>query len=98
MKIVNRKKFIRTIIVLVLVTLAILIFAQKTYSKGETIYKENYIYFGDTLWSIAREEANNNKYFEGKDLREIVYELKDVNKLNNSDLKEGDTIIIPEYK
>ena len=98
MKIVNKRKFVRTISILIAIVLGIIIFSQKSYSKGEVAYKENYVYLGDTLWSIAQTESNSNKYFEGKDVREIVSELKCVNNLTSSNLSEGDRIIIPEYK
>ena len=65
MKIVNVKKFIRTISILVILTLIIILFSNKTYSKVDTKYKEESIILGDTLWSISQEESKNNKYFEG---------------------------------
>ena len=68
-----------------------------TYSKVETKYKEEYVYLGDTLWSIAQNELENNKYFEGKDIRYVIEELKKVNNLSNSNLTEGDKIRIPNY-
>ena len=88
MKIVNVKKFIRTMSILVILILIIILFSNKTYSKVDTKYKEESIILGDTLWSISQEEAKNNKYFENKDIREIVSEIKRINKLDNLDLKE----------
>ena len=76
MKIVNVKKFIRTISILVILILIIILFSNKTYSKVDTKYKEESIILGDTLWSISQEESKNNKYFENKDIREIVSEIK----------------------
>ena len=70
---------------------------RSAYSNVETKYKEEYIYAGDTLWSIAKEELENNKYFEGKDIRYVVDELKKVNNLSSSNLSEGDKIKIPNY-
>ena len=66
MKIVNVKKFIRTISILVILILIIILFSNKTYSKVDTKYKEESIILGDTLWSISQEESKNNKYFENK--------------------------------
>ena len=83
MKIVNVKKFIRTISILVILILIIILFSNKTYSKVDTKYKEESIILGDTLWSISQEESKNNKYFENKDIREIVSEIKRINKLNS---------------
>ena len=97
MKIVNVKKFIRTISILVILILIIILFSNKTYSKVDTKYKEESIILGDTLWSISQQEAKNNKYFENKDIREIVSEIKRINKLDNLDLKEGQKLVIPTY-
>ncbi len=97
MKIVNVKKFIRTMSILVILILIIILFSNKTYSKVDTKYKEESIILGDTLWSISQQEAKNNKYFENKDIREIVSEIKRINKLDNLDLKEGQKLLIPTY-
>ena len=97
MKIVNAKKFIRTMSILVILILIIILFSNKTYSKVDTKYKEESIILGDTLWSISQQEAKNNKYFENKDIREIVSEIKRINKLDNLDLKEGQKLLIPTY-
>lgn len=97
MKIVNVKKFIRTISILVILILIIILFSNKTYSKVDTKYKEESIILGDTLWNISQEESKNNKYFENKDIREIVSEIKRINKLDNLDLKEGQKLVIPTY-
>ena len=96
MKIVNIKKFIRSIILLVMfLSLLTFIFVNKSFSHSETIYKKIYISSGDTLWNIAKMEKNNNTYFENKDIREIVYELQTINNLNNSNLKIGQELNIP---
>ena len=38
-----------------------------------------------------------SQYFENKDIREIVSEIKRINKLDNLDLKEGQKLVIPTY-
>lgn len=98
MKIVNKRKFIRTISIIIIIIGIAIIFSTNTYSKVEVTYKENYIYSGDTLWSIAEQEAQDNKYFENKDIREIVNELKNINDLLDSNLYEGAKIKIPVYE
>ena len=97
MKIVNVKKFIRTMSILVILILIIILFSNKTYSKVDTKYKEESIILGDTLWSISQEEAKSNKYFENKDIREIVSKIKRINKLDNLVLREGQKLLIPTY-
>lgn len=98
MKIVNKTKFVRTISIFFILLAVIVIFSKKTYSKGEITYKEDYIYAGDTLWNIAKDEIENNKYFENKDIRYVVNELKTVNNFSKSELYEGEKIKIPIYK
>ncbi len=97
MKIVNVKKFVRTISILSILILMFIIFCSKTYSNVDINYKDEYVISGDTLWSISKEESKNNKYFENKDIREIVNEIKRINNLKNSDLKIGQKLIIPIY-
>ena len=97
MKIVNKGKFIKTNLILIIIVGAIIGFTTNTYSKVETKYKEEYVYSGDTLWSIAQNELENNKYFEGKDIRYVIEELKKVNNLSNSNLTEREKIRIPNY-
>lgn len=96
LKIVNMKKFIRTILLLIsLIIVLLFIGLNNTYSKGDIQYKEEYIYQGDTLWSIAQRESKENKYYENKDIRDIVQEIKNVNNIGNSDLKVGQKVLIP---
>jgi hypothetical protein len=95
-KIINKKKFISSLIILAGLLLALFLGINHTYSKTEISYKEEFIYAGDTLWSIAEREAKNNKYYENKDIRSIVSELKDINHINGN-LEIGEKICIPTF-
>lgn len=96
MKIVNKKKFIRSISVTIgLIIFIILMLSNISFSHTENTYKEISVGSGDTLWNIAKFEKNNNLYFEDKDIRDIVYEIKYINHLNSSDLNIGDKLTIP---
>ena len=67
----------------------------------EYLNKDNNYYVvksGDTLWSIAENEIENNKYFENKEIRAVVDELRTVNNFKSSELYEGEKIKIPMYK
>ena len=96
MKIVNMKKFLRmTLIVFVIIVGISLYFSNVSFYKGDIKTKTVNFTKGDTLWSIAREEQENNAYYENKDIRDIIYEIKKLNKLdNNSNLKIGQKLII----
>ena len=98
LKIVNMKKFIRSLIIVMLSILFLLsVGISSTYSKGKVQYKEQYIYQGDTLWSIAEQELKENKYYENEDIRIIVNEIRTINHMDNSNLKVGQKIRIPTF-
>ena len=96
MRIVNKKKFIRRMSITIgLIIFIILMLANISFSHTEVNYKEIAISSGDTLWSIAKYEKNNNDYFENRDIRDIVDEIKYLNNLSNSNLSIGDKLSIP---
>lgn len=96
MRIVNKKKFIRSMsITISSVIFMILMLANISFSHTEVSYKEIITSSGDTLWSIAKYEKNNNDYFENMDIRDIVDEIKYLNHLTNSNLSVGDKLNIP---
>jgi len=96
LKIVNIRKFIRGITSIIAIALIVLFIGlNNTYSKGEIKYKEEYIVTGDTLWSIANNEAKINKYYEQKDIRIIIQEIKSINNIGNKNLEIGQKILIP---
>ncbi len=94
-KIVNKSKFIRSIIIVLGVVILGLLLLGNTYSKTEITYKEDYIISGDTLWSIAQNQVNNNEYYKNKDIREVMYEIKQLNNIGNGNLEVGQKIKIP---
>ena len=96
LKITNKRKFKRTVLFIIFGMLLILFFTlNNAYSNGEIKYKQEYIYSGDTLWTIAEDEAKNNKYYENKDIRNIISEIKQINNIQNGELKVGQKIEIP---
>jgi len=96
MRIVNKKKFIRsTGITIGLIIFLMMLLSNISLSHVETKYKEIAVSSGDTLWSLAQYEKNNNLYFENKDIRDIIVEIKRLNNLSNSNLKVGDKLNIP---
>lgn len=98
LKIVNMQKFIRSLIIVILSILFLLLVGfSNTYSKGEIKYREQYIYEGDTLWSIAEKELRENKYYENEDVRNIVHEIKNINNIDSGNLKIGQKIQIPTF-
>ena len=95
-KIVNVKKFIiSTTILFLLILLGGSILLNSTYSCSNIKYKTIYVTQGDTLWKIASEEQSNNSYYKDKDVRDIIYDIKETNGLKVSDLMVGQELKIP---
>lgn len=61
-------------------------------SSSMTEYNLVKIESGDTLWDIASEYAPDNM-----DLRQVVYEICDLNEISADQLEAGQKIIIPVY-
>lgn len=96
MRIVNIRKFIKSMgITLGLLLLITVLFIKTSLSHTEISYKKIEIISGDSLWEIAKEEKQNNLYFEDKELRDIMDEIKYINHLSNSSLNIGDQLSIP---
>ncbi len=98
MKIVNIRKFVRGMILTISLFLLFTISISNnniSFSKEDISYKEIYTSSGDTLWGLAKREAENNKYYSNKDLRFIIKDIKKINKLNTSELNVGQKLIIP---
>lgn len=96
MKIVNKKKFLTTNIVMILFIFIILLLISKcTLSHADIEYTKTYIEYGDTLWNIAQEQQNNNNYYKDREIREIITDIKKVNNLKSCNLSVGQEIKIP---
>lgn len=96
MKIVNFKKFIRSIIVMLLVIIGLsLLISKSTYSHGEKQYKTVYVTKGDTIWSIAKSNQESNEYYKGKDIRYIMADLAQINNIEKSNLKINQELLVP---
>ena len=95
-RIVNKRKFMRSLIIIVALVATSFIGFNCTYSKTEISYREDYIFKGDTLWSIAEKEVATNEYYKNKDIRDVIYEIKELNNLQDGNLKIGQKILIPE--
>jgi LysM repeat protein len=87
MRIINKYKFIRSMSILVFLVVAIFNISIATSNKTKTI---SYIVSkGDTLWTIAGEYKADNK-----DIRQYIYELKQLNNMTNSNIYEGQELKI----
>lgn len=96
MKKLNEKKVIRLGLIIAMSAIILLLLIHSTslsYKKVE--YNEVYVSSGDTLWKIAKYEMENNDYYKAKEIREIVFDIKKVNNLSNSELTVNQKLFIP---
>lgn len=92
---INLKKFIRALIIVIGITILITFLATKSiYSYEKLKTKTIYTNKGDTLWNIALDEKENNKYYKDKNIREIVYDIKQINNMQDSIILPGEALKI----
>ncbi len=95
MKIVNKRKFIKSTLTLIIILVSIIILVNTIINKTEYAekYKTIYISEDETLWSIAEEYKKTNQ-----DIREYIYEIKKLNNMESAAIYEGQELTIIIYE
>lgn len=94
LKIVNKRKFILSLTFIISI-LFLIILGNTTSSSSKERYTTILVSSGDTLWNIAKNEQENNPYYESKDIRYIVNDIKAVNNLKSGNLANNQKLNIP---
>lgn len=98
-KIVNMKKFIRSIVVILFIVILVTFFLAKaslSHNEKEELYYETILVCqGDTLWEIATQQQKDNPYYQNRDVRFVISELRKINNLDNASLRVGQEIKVP---
>jgi nucleoid-associated protein YgaU len=92
MKIVNRKRFLASVVIFLMVILMSTHLAMSSFLGSETSPEDQKIYIvdqGDTLWDIAVKHKGE------KDVRSYLYKIRKINDLSESDLQIGTKIKLP---
>lgn len=92
-KIANRFRFIVFVTVMMLAvsfTFAGITELFEVHSAEEPKYIEVSVVEGDTLWDLAKTYGSS-----AKDIRDIIYTICQINDIKASDLRAGQTIMIP---
>lgn len=85
----NKRRF-SVIIVLTLLVAFTLIFSSTAYGENKENEKNIIeVRGGDTLWSLADSFKGDN------DIREYIYDIKEINKLASSEIKVGMELVMP---
>lgn len=96
MRKLNVKRIVKLSIVMIALIIVLLLFIHSTSLSYKDIeYREIYVSRGDTLWTIAKSEQQNNEYYKGKDIRDIIFDIKKVNNLTTTELVANQKILIP---
>lgn len=93
LRIRNKIRFIVSLIILFTV-ISILIPDKGTSQVEFTEYQVSY---GDTYWGIAQ-DLQRQGYRPRADIRDIVHELISKSGIPAHELKEGDTIYVPDWE
>ncbi len=98
MVVLNKKKFARAILIIMGIIIGLnFIIMNKVFSSQEMTYREVTVIEGDTLWDIASREKTTNPYYEDDDVRDIISNIKHINNLESSNLKENQVLRIPTF-
>ncbi len=95
LKVVNKKKFLKSNIIIVIFIFSLCILINSSKSNTKINYKIEYISKGETLWDIADKQYKENKYYEGTDIRDIICSLRKINNIEDGKINEGEKIKIP---
>lgn len=95
MKVVNKKKFIKSILVLLFLIIILVFSFSNSFTKKEFITTEcDYVVSkGERLWDIAEQYKRPDQ-----DIREYIYEIKKINGLDEATIYEGQTIKVIVYE
>lgn len=86
MRIVNKKRFITVITILIITLISIF---NLSFAKAKVETENITVSAGDTLWGIACEYKKS-----GQDVREYIYELRQLNNLNDCVIYPGQVLKI----
>ena len=92
--IINRTKIVRNILFLLALFIIFNIFTSQIFGKKELKTAEITIKNGDTLWGIS---SNICKKDSSLNIQEVIYDIKEINSLESSNIVVGSSIYIPIY-
>lgn len=94
LRIRNKRRFIVALILIVFTFLSF--FIPKT-GVGQVEYKPFKVAYGDTYWDIAK-SLQEQGYRPRSDIRDVVHELVQKSGIKAHELREGDTILLPDLE
>ncbi|TCO79212.1 LysM peptidoglycan-binding domain-containing protein [Marinisporobacter balticus] len=90
LRIVNRKRFVCTLVVIFLSIYLIANVFNTAEGADDIKCVQIHIKYGDTIWALAKEFSPKNK-----DIRKTIYRISIINDLDTLDIYPGQVIKIP---
>ena len=94
-KIVSKKRFVLNILVLFSLIFSFSFFTSKSFCKREIHTYDYTVSSHDTLWNISKTVCKNSN--EDLDIQNVVKDIKNRNKLTDSEIYVGQVLEIPIY-
>ena len=91
------KHKLRLIVSLILIVLAFFVIIIPRQGTSQVSYKPYKVGYGDTYWQIAK-ALQKQGYRARADIRDVVHELISKSGIPAHELKEGDTIYVPDME
>ena len=85
---------IKKILIVICLLIVIILFFSNALGNEKQVEKKIVVFAGDTLWKIANEVSANNNDIS---IQEVIYDIKKLNNLKNSNIYEGQVLIVYEY-
>ena len=92
----RKRRRVKFLLLVVMIIVMCFMFNTISLSSTEINYVEYTVSSNDTLWSIATLIKENNVNYSRTDIREIIYEIKQINNKDKSNIIENEKLIIPE--
>lgn len=93
--IVNKRRFITSFSFILVILIILVSSIYSVFNKVEGFenieYFEVYVDYGDTVWDIAKKYSPKNK-----DIRKTIFEISQINNINNYDIYPGMIIKVPK--
>ncbi len=95
MKIVNKKKFFRSLLILIFIVAITTICINSIFNKPKyNLSEHTYIVSKDeTLWEIAERYK-----YPSQDIRDYIYKIKELNNMKSASISEGQELTIIIYE
>ncbi len=92
---INSKKIVINILFLLVIFIIFNLLTSSILGKKEIKTTDIEIKSGDTLWGISKSICEKDSSLN---IQEVIYDIKEINDLDNNNIVEGNVLYIPIYE